>query len=245
MNFKDNTIVITGGSSGIGLELSKVLTEQKNQVIICGRSLQKLERAKQMVPSLHVFQCDLSIAQERARFSEWVEKNHPQCNILINNAALVHKTNFFSDSEMVAKAELEAQTNFIAPIVLTKLLFPILIKNKSPKIIYITTGLVYAPKAAYPVYCATKAALHSFVQTLRMQAAEQPIDIHEVLLPAVDTPFHKGNPPKLVISTQQAVEEMLNKLEKGAKEIKVGPVKLLHPLSRVAPTFAIKKVNSL
>ncbi len=245
MKLTGNTIVITGGSSGIGLELSKVLTQQQNRVIICGRSSEKLEEAKQMVPSLHIFQCDLSIANERTRFSEWIEQNHPQCNILINNAALVHRTNFFSDSEMVVKAELEAQTNFIAPVVLTKQLFPILIKNESPKIIYITSGLVYAPKAAYPIYCATKAALHSFVQTLRMQATDQQIDFHEVLLPAVDTPFHDGSPPKLVMSTQKAVAEMLNKLEKGAKEIKVGPVKLLHPLSRIAPNFAIKKVNSL
>ena len=245
MKLTGNTIVITGGSSGIGLELSKVLTQQNNQVIICGRSSEKLERALQQIPSLHTYQCDLSIAGERPRFSEWVEQNHPQCNILINNAAIVHRTHFFSDSEMVAKAELETQTNFIAPVVLTKELFPILIKNEAPRIIFITTGLVYAPKAAYPIYCATKAALHSFIQTLRMQATEQPIDLHEVLLPAVDTPFHDGSPPKLVISTQQAVEEMLNKLEKGAKEIKVGAVKLLHPLSRVAPNFAIKKVNSL
>ena len=78
-----------------------------------------------------------------------------------------------------------------------------------------------------------------------MQATEQPIDFHEVLMPAVDTPFHNGNSPKLSISTQKAVKEMLNKLGKSAKEIKVGGVKILHPLSRVAPNFAIKKVNSL
>ena len=245
MKMKGNTIVITGGSSGIGLELSKVLTELENQVIICGRSSEKLGRAKQMVSSLHIFQCDLSQASERTRFSEWVEKNYPQCNVLINNAAMVHKANFFSESEIVAKAELETQTNFIAPVALTKQFFPLLKKNDKPKIIYITPGLVYAPKPAYPIYCATKAALHSFIQTLRMQAAEQPIDFHEVLMPAVDTPFHNGHPPKLAISTQKAVEEMLNKLGKGAKEIKVGGVKILHPLSRVAPNFALKKVNSL
>jgi uncharacterized oxidoreductase len=245
MKLKGNTIVITGGSSGIGLELSKVLTKQGNQVIICGRSSEKLERARQMVSSLHIFRCDLSQAPERNRFSEWIEKNYPQCNILINNAAIVHKANFFSDSEIVGKAELETQTNFIAPVALTKLFFPILRKNENSKIIYITTGLVYTPKAAYPIYCATKAALHSFIQTLRMQATEQPIDFLEVLMPAVDTPFHDGNPPKLSIGPQKAVEEMLNKLEKGTKEIKVGSVKILHPFSRVAPNFAIKKVNSL
>ena len=245
MNLEGNTIAITGGGSGIGLELSKVLAEKGNQVVICGRSSDKLERAKQMISSLHTFTCDLSKATERIRFSEWIENEHPQCNILINNAAVVHRSNFFSDSEIIDKAELETQTNFIAPVVLTKLFLPTLRKNQNPNIIYITTGLVYAPKAAYPIYCATKSALHSFVQTLRMQATEQPIGLHEVLMPAVDTPFHDGTPPKMTISVQNAVEEMLKKLEKGAKDIKVGSVKLLHPLSRVAPKIAIKKVNSL
>ena len=245
MRLMDNNIVITGGSSGIGLELSKVLTEKGNQVIICGRSLEKLEQAKQMVPSLQTFQCDLSKESDRSKFSEWVENNYPQCNVLINNAAIVHRSDFFSDPEIVTKAELEIQTNFMAPVALTKLFFPFLKQNKNPRIIYVTTGLVYAPKAAYPIYCATKSALHSFIQTLRMQAADKQMDFHEVLMPAVDTPFHNGNPPNMTISAQKAVEEMLKKLEKGAREIKVGAVKLLHPLSRVAPNFAIKKVNSL
>ena len=245
MNLSGNTIVVTGGSSGIGLELSRVLTEKGNQVIICGRSPEKLEQAKQAVSSLHTCKCDLSKENERVEFSEWVDKNHPQCNILINNAAVVHRSNFFSDSEIINKAELETQTNFIAPVALTKLFFPLLQKNQNPAIIYITTGLVYAPKAAYPIYCATKSALHSFIQTLRMQATDQQIGLYEVLMPAVDTPFHDGNPPKMTISVEAAVEEMLTKLKKGDREIKIGGVKLLHPLSRIAPAFAIKKVNSL
>ena len=245
MKFEGNTIVISGGSSGIGLELSKVMTAKGNQVIACGRSSEKLESARQEIPTLQTLECDLSQPPERKRFVEWVEENHPQCNILINNAAIVHRSNFFSDSDIVAKAELETQTNFLAPVDLTKQFLPIIQKNHNPRIVYITTGLVYAPKAAYPIYCATKAALHSFVQTLRMQGSEQQIGLHEVLMPAVDTPFHKGNPPKMIISAEAAVEEMINKLEKGVAEIKVGAVKFLHPLSRVAPNFAIKKVNSL
>lgn len=245
MKLSGNTIFITGGSSGIGLRMADVLTKNGNQVIICGRSAEKLEKAEQSIPGLKIRQCDLSKSEERKQLSEWVKKNHPDCNVLINNAAVVHQTNFFSDQDMIEKADLEIQTNFAAPVELTKLFSPLLEHNQHPAIIYITTGLVYSPKAAYPIYCATKSALHSFVQTLRWQIHDIPIDIYEVLMPAVDTPFHKGNPPKMVISTEKAVKEMFDKLEKGQREIKVGPVGILHYLSRIAPSFAMKKVNSL
>jgi len=245
MNLTGNTVVITGGSSGIGFELARVLIQKKNQVIICGRSLEKLEQAKQAIPSLQIFQCDLSKAIDRVRFAEWVEKNHPQCNILINNAAIVHKTNFFSDSEILNKTELEMQTNFIAPVALSKLFYPIIKRNRNPKIIYITTGLVYAPRAIYPIYCATKAALHSFIQTARFQNTDKSLEIYEVLMPSVNTPWHQGNPPKIAIPVEKAVTEMCQKLEKDKTEIRVGGAKLLYFMSRVAPALALKKINSL
>ena len=128
---------------------------------------------------------------------------------------------------------------------MTKRLIPVLESNANAHLIYITTGLVYAPKAAYPVYCATKSALHSFIRTLRMQASHLSTSIHEVLMPAVDTPFHKGETPTIAISAPTAVAEMIERLEKGQLEIKVGAVKVLKPLSRLAPNFAMKKVNSV
>lgn len=245
MNLTGNTVVITGGSSGIGFEFARVLIQRKNQVIICGRSVEKLEQAKQALPSVQIFPCDLSQASERIHFAEWVAKHFPQTNILINNAAIVHKTNFFSDSEIIMKAELEMQTNFIAPVALTKLFFPELKRNPNPAIIYITTGLVYAPRAIYPIYCATKSALHSFIQTARFQNNEKLIDIYEVLMPSVNTPWHQGNPPKIAIPVEKAVKEMCQKLEKGEKEIRVGGANLLYLMSRIAPAFALNKINSL
>lgn len=243
MKLTGNTIVITGGSSGIGLELAKVLIKKDNTVIICGRSQEKLDQAKILLPQLHTFQCDLSISDERKRFSDWIVKNHLGCNVLINNAAIVHKTNFFADQDIIEKAEMEVQTNFMAPLALTKLFTPLFQKNRF-KLIFITTGLVYAPKATYPVYCATKSALHSFIQTLRLQLNKEPLDIYEVLMPAVDTPFHKGKVPKIAISCEKAVDEMLVKLGKGQKEIKIGGVKILGLLSRIVPSLALKIVNN-
>lgn len=245
MNFNGNTVLITGGSSGIGLELAKVLVEKGNTVIICGRSEEKLEAAKVLIPSLLTFQCDLSIESECVKLRDWIVTNYPVCNVLINNAAIVHKTDFYTDDNIISKANCEIRTNFMAPLILTKLFLPILEKNENSRIIFVTTGLIYVPRAIYPVYCATKAALHSFVKTLRLQLKARSIKIVEVLMPAVDTPFHEGNPPKIAIMPQKAVREMIIKLEKDCLEIKVAGVKILYTLSRIAPAFAFKKINEL
>ncbi|RFS16724.1 SDR family oxidoreductase [Emticicia sp. C21] len=242
----NNTILITGGSSGVGLELAKRLLEKGNTVLICGRSKEKLEEAKQLLPHVQIFPCDISSEKECALLYEWVKTNHPGCNILINNAAIVHKTNFLNDGKAIEKAHEEFQTNILAPIRLSKLFLPLLLKNPKAQLINISTGLVYAPRSVYPFYNATKAALHSFTQTLRLQLRNEPIKVIEILLPVVDTPWHKGNPPKIAISVEKVVEEVLRKLEKGnSLEIRIGGVNILYWLSRIAPGFAIRKINSL
>jgi len=107
------------------------------------------------------------------------------------------------------------------------------------------TGLLYRPRADYPFYNATKAVLHSFTQVLRKQTENSKIKIVEVMFPAVKTPWHKGKPPKIAISAEKAVNEMLKGLEKNKKEIRVAGAKMLYMVSRIAPKFAFKKVNSL
>ncbi|MDB4292056.1 SDR family NAD(P)-dependent oxidoreductase [Maribacter sp.] len=244
MELKNNIILITGGSSGIGLELTKRLSET-NVVIICGRTADKLEAAKKKFPKIETFQCDISIKSECERLVSWVNERHAKLNILINNAAIAHVANFKEDKNAVEKAAAEIQTNLMAPIILSKHCIPILERNKNPKIINITTGLVYAPRAIYPFYNATKAALHSFTQVLRLQLKSSAISIVEVMFPAVDTPWHSGNVPDIAITVERAVAEMLAGLENEKYEIKVGKVKLLQRLSRIAPSFALRKINGL
>lgn len=239
-----NTILITGGSSGVGLQLAKVLLSQGNKVLICGRSHDKLNAAEAQLPDLHTFCCDLSIAADRIALFNWVKEHHPTCNILINNAALVHISDFLQETDAYAQAELEFQTNVLAPIHLSKLFLPLLLIHKSPLLINVGTGLVYVPRVLYPFYNATKAALHSFTQVLRSQLHGKEVRIVEVLLPAIDTPWHRGNPPKIAISVEQAVGEMLKKIEQVQEEIRVGKVELLYWLSRMAPRFAFRKLNA-
>ena len=244
MVLQNSTILITGGSSGIGLELAKRLIEKNNKVLICGRSEKKLEIAKKKHPEIEIFQCDLSKESECERLRHWIQEKQPECNVLINNAAIVHVADFYKDETILEKANAEIHANILAPIILSKLFIPIIEKNTNPKIINITSGLAYIPKADYPFYSATKAALHSFTQTLRMQMTKSAIDILEVFLPPVDTPFHKGNPPKKVITAEKAVEGMIKGIEKGEIEIRVGITKLIYLMSRIAPNFALKKINS-
>ncbi len=243
MKLSNNTIVITGGATGIGLELARRLLELNNVVIICSRSEKKLYQAKSMYPKLDFHCCDVSDPASIKTFMVWLEKSHPASNVLINNAAMVHKTQFFEDREMESKAEIEIKTNLLGPIVMSKQFHNRFGHNPDCNLINITTGLVYAPKKTYPIYNACKSALHSFTQTLRLQEAHHDIKIKEILLPVVDTPWHQGTVPKMAISAYTAVQEIIKELKTGKEEIKIGKVKLLYWLHRIAPFLAIKRIN--
>src|SRR5690348_4789198 len=152
MQLRHQTVLITGGSSGIGLELARQLLSRENKVIICGRSEEKLAQAKDRLPSLDIFSCDLAQLKDCGRLVSWVMSNHPSCNVLINNAAIVHRGDFYDDNAAIEKAIHEIDVNLVAPIALTKLLLPHLARQKHAGVINITTGLVYAPRAIYPIY---------------------------------------------------------------------------------------------
>lgn len=242
MRLDEQTILITGGSSGIGLMLAKCLSK-RNTVIICGRSLKKLDEAKKLVPEVDTFQCDISCGGEREKLFRYLKTKHPSFSVLINNAAIVHKTDFKTDDDIVAKAESEISTNLIAPIALSKAFLSNAVHPVA--IINITTGLVYAPRAVYPIYNATKAALHSFTQVLRHQLKNTCIRVIEVMMPVVDTPWHKGSAPQIAISPEKAVNEMMVELGKGKLEIRVGAVKILHILARLVPGLAFRMINRI
>jgi uncharacterized oxidoreductase len=245
MKLDRQTILITGGSSGIGLELAHQLIARQNTVIICGRSGHKLAEAKKTLPQVHTIECDISVEADRTRLLQWIMTHHASCNVLINNAAIVNKTDFSTDDGMLEKAELEIRTNLLAPIALAKIFLPLFEKHAHSAIVNVTTGLVYAPRAVYPIYNATKAGLHSFTQVLRHQLRNTNVQVLEVMMPVVDTPWHKGEVPTIAIPAKKAVNEMITKIDKGEKEIRVGAVRILYALSRIAPAFAFKKINQI
>jgi uncharacterized oxidoreductase len=191
MKTSENTILITGGGTGIGLALANEFLKSGNKIIICGRRENKLNEAKQKYPGLHIKTCDLSKKNERINFVNWLIQNFPDLNILINNAG-VQNHFILTDAAMIDGAAEEVEINFIAPLHLSSLLIPHLSKMADPAIINITSGLAFTPLSFMPVYCATKAALHSLSLSLRHQLKDTPIKVFEMIPPTVDTELDRG-----------------------------------------------------
>jgi uncharacterized oxidoreductase len=195
MKTKDNTILITGGATGIGLALAERLSKLGNEIIICGRRENKLIEACQKLPGTHYMVCDLSKSDERKKLADWTTNCFPGINMLINNAGIQNYYNLKEPLDMEAIKQ-ECEINFIAPVHLSNLFVEHFKRQNNPAIINITSGLAFAPLAFMPVYCATKAALHSFSLSLRHQLSHTPIKVFEIAPPTVDTELDKGERDK-------------------------------------------------
>ncbi len=232
-------VLITGGSSGIGLEMARQMAAQNSRVIICGRSREKLEIAQQKEPGLIVFQCDLTVEKERASLSQFICDHHRDLNTVMNNAGMAKRYFLEETTNLETLITLEWQINYLAPILLTKLFLPLLKKNRG-SVVNVTSGLVYAPLNIQPNYCATKAALHSMTQSMRIQFKALGIKVHEIFYPAVDTPFMDGHAPVHAIQPDEAAAIALKKLNRGKEEIHVKMARTIF----FAQPFDAQKIGS-
>ena len=187
MNMVNNTILITGGASGIGLALAERFLNKGNEVIICGRREDKLKEAKKKYPGLHIRVCDVSDESERQSLVKWVTTDFPEVNVLVNNAGIQQRVNLLDATADWKYYQQEISANQVAPIHLSMLFIPHLLQKKDAAIINVTSGLAFVPPAWVPIYGATKAAMHSFTVSLRLQLAESKIQVVEILPPAVNT----------------------------------------------------------
>ncbi len=186
MQISNNTILITGGTSGIGLAFAEQFLAAGSKVIICGRREERLKALSEKYPELITKQCDVANALDREELANWVLQNHPEVNVLMNNAGV----QLFADLTKpvdLDRIQSEIETNVIAPIHLTSLFAQHLSSKPVANIINISSGLAFAPLAFMPVYCATKAAVHSLTLSLRHQLKSTSIKVFEVIPPAVDT----------------------------------------------------------
>ncbi|TKK68057.1 SDR family NAD(P)-dependent oxidoreductase [Ilyomonas limi] len=186
MNLTGNTILITGGTSGIGLALAKQLNMLNNKVIICGRRAERLEEIRRVNAGIVTKVCDIADAQQRVDLTEWIFQNYPEINILINNAGVQLHTDFLRTGDL-ANIRKETEINFIAPIHFIQLFTSYLSRKESAAIINISSGLAFVPLAVAAVYSATKAAIHSLTLSLRYQLRNTTIKVFEIVPPSVDT----------------------------------------------------------
>jgi len=187
MNISGNTILITGGASGIGLAFTERFLKAGNEVIIVGRREEKLKEAQAKYPNLHTKVCDVSKESERLKLFEWVTSEFPTLNVLVNNAGIQQRVNLLKASEDWRYYQNEIAINFEGPVHLTMLFTPFLMKKENATIINVSSGLAFTPGTWVPVYSATKAAIHSFTLSLRLQLAKSNVKVVEIFPPAVNT----------------------------------------------------------
>jgi len=192
MRMRGNTILITGGATGIGLALARAFTEVGSQVVICGRRDEKLQEAKAEIPRIETMKCDVSNPHDRQELFAWTTSRFPNLNVLINNAGIQYRYDIKNDPLSVLGETGEIAINMEAPIQLSALFISHLMRQKEAAIINVTSGLAFAPLAMMPVYCATKAALHSFSLSLRHQLSETSVRVYEIAPPMVDTELDRG-----------------------------------------------------
>ena len=191
MRISNNTVLITGGATGIGFSLAEHFLKEDNEVIICGRRESKLMEANKKHPKLHFTTCDVTNPKDRKSLFDWINSNFNNFNILINNAGIQRAIDLKKGVDGL-QGEDEIEVNLKAPIYLTGLLVPLLLKQEESAIINVSSGLGFVPIASMPIYCATKAAIHSFTISLRYQLKDTSIKGFEIIPPTVDTELDKG-----------------------------------------------------
>ncbi len=186
MKTTGNTILITGGTSGIGRGFAEEFMKRGNTVIICGRREDRLLEMTEQFPGIITTICDVSIVEEREALYQWVIESYPDLNILINNAGIQLVADMTKEVDL-DRINQEIEINLIAPIHLSSL-FAERFKDKDESaIMNISSGLAFVPIAFMPVYCATKAAIHSITMSLRHQLKETSVKVFEIIPPSVDT----------------------------------------------------------
>lgn len=242
--------MITGGGSGIGLALAEAFTQAGNQVLICGRDERKLESARKRLPQLHFRVCDVSKQNEREDLFQWAAAHFPDVNILINNAGIQRETDFSNGAPELTDGESEIDTNLTANIHLSALFVPHFLQlQRECALVNITSGLAFIPLKIIPVYCATKAAIHSFSMSLRSQLAEKNVRVFEIIPPIVQTELHRGAEARKQgqkgIAPSKVAAATMRALQKDRYEVPVGQGRDLVYASRIAPHFFHKLLNKL
>jgi len=229
MQTTGNTILITGGGSGIGRGLAEAFHALGNQVIIAGRRRGVLQAAAAANPGMASIDFDIENADGIRAFVSRVAAEHPSLNVLINNAGIMRRENLQVQQEDLADAEAVITTNLLGPIRLTAALLPLLMKQDYSAIMNVSSGLAFVPLSLTPTYCATKAAVHSYTQSLRYQLRGAPTDVIELIPPYVQTELLDGANDPRAMPLAAFIEEVMGILKNNSEitEICVENVKRL------------------
>ncbi|GGB43898.1 oxidoreductase [Tistrella bauzanensis] len=223
MKITGNTILITGGGSGIGRALAEAFLERGNDVIVTGRNRDKLTEVECANPGIRTYQLDVDDPDAIRAFSSQVTTDFPSLNILINNAGIMPAETVRDGS--TATAEATITTNLLGPIRLTTALLPHLMARPDAAVLTVSSGLAFLPRGGFPTYCASKAAIHSYSQTLRVQLRDTSVQVIELVPPYVQTeltgPQQAGDPNAMPLGDYISETMALLQKQPDAEEILV------------------------
>jgi uncharacterized oxidoreductase len=238
MKLTGRTILITGGSAGIGLAFALKFLELGNEVIVTGRRQAVLDAVKAKHPRLHTIQSDIADPEQIALLASRLKAEFPALDVLMNNAGVGLSKNLAAPARDLAALTGEIDINLGGVIRMTSALIDILTANAGT-IINVSSGLAFVPLASNPIYSATKAAVHSYTQSLRLQLEDSGVEVIELMPPAVRTDLtgEFDEHGISMISTQELVKLSFAALRSGKLEIRPGQSRQLAFMSRLAPNY--------
>jgi len=238
MRLTGRTILITGGSAGIGLAFARKFLELGNEVIITGRRQAVLDAVKAQHPRLHTIQSDIADPEQIATLAARLKWDFPKLDLLMNNAGVGIAKNLKTPVDDLAGLLTEMDVNVGGVIRTTSALIDILTANQGT-VINVSSALAFVPVPAMPVYSATKAAVHSYTQSLRFQLEDTGVEVIELMPPAVRTDMTSefDDAGISTITTDELVKQTIAALRVGKREIRPGQSNLLAFMRRLAPNF--------
>lgn len=238
MNLTGRTILITGGSAGIGLAFALKFVELGNEVIVTGRRQEVLDEVKTKHPKLHTIQSDVADPAQIAALAARVKTDFPKLDVLMNNAGIFLFKNLKAPAADLAALMAEMNINVGGVIGMTSAFIDILTANKGT-LINVSSALAFVPLPSAPIYSATKAAIHSYTQSLRFQLEETGVEVIELMPPGVKTDLtaELSEGGVSLMTTDELVKQSFASLNAGALEIRPGQAKQLAWMRRLAPGF--------
>ena len=249
MKLTGKTILITGGTSGIGLGLAELLLKRRNIIIVTGRDRHKLDAVRQTLPEVHCIQSDASDPTAIESLRRDLLLRFPVLDVLINNAGIMRNLNLNEEHDLVDVTR-EIEVNLSGPVRMVQSFLPHLKTRREALIVNVSSGLAFVPLHLSPVYCATKAGIHSFSQSMRAQLAGTSVTVVELAPPGTETPLFRGEFEKQyrgqkAMSVKKLVDQAVAGIEAGKLEIRPGLSNVLKIMSRIAPEFMFKQLTKL
>ena len=248
MKIIGNTILITGGATGIGLALAESLLEQGNEVIICGRREDRLVEVQNEHPDIHIRVCDVSDEDDRRSLFKWATENFKDLNVLINNAGIQRAIDLKTGIKGL-EGQNEIKINLEATIYLSALFIPFLESKEKASIVNVSSGLAITPLAAVPIYCASKAGVHTYTKCLRSQLSDTNIKVFEVLPPLVISELNmdyrkKVGTTNMGVKADKCAAAIVDGLKKDIFEIESPALKNLKTSTMEDIDNLFEKMNS-